>query len=155
MEADSTGLVLLAVWAIGVAVASALLHECGHACAARAVGWKVVALRWRWYAITLAAEPNERGDEVWKVALGGLCATALLALGFLAGSVLSGPAELDTLCRVGFAVNALMLLTNLLPLPPLDGGLVLTGLREVQSAARAPRSADAQPAPAVRGGAGN
>jgi Zn-dependent protease len=128
MRVDSTlDLVLLAVWALCVAGASAFLHECGHAWTARAVGWEVVGIRWRWYGVAVAADSNGRSDQIWKVALGGLCATALLALGFLAGEALPEPAHV--LFRLGFAFNALLLATNLVPVPFFDGGQVLAGLR--------------------------
>ena len=118
-------------WAVCVVGASALLHEFGHAWAARAVGWKVVGLRWRWYGVAFVGDPNGRPDELWKVALGGLFATAILALGFLAGTALPQPASL--LFGLGFAVNATLLLTNLVPLRALDGGQLLEGLRRVRS----------------------
>jgi hypothetical protein len=106
---------LLAAWAICVVGGSALLHECGHAWTARAVGWEVVGLRWRWYGVAVVADPNGRSEQLWKVALGGLCATALLALGFLAGTALPEPAPL--IFGLGFAFNATLLLTNLVPIP--------------------------------------
>jgi len=128
MGIDSTlDLVLLAVWALCVAAASAFFHEWGHAWTARAVGWEVVELRWRWYGVAVVTHTNGRSDQIWKVALGGLCATALLALGFLAAAALSEPAH--ALFRLGFAFNALLLLTNLVPAPSFDGGQVLAGLR--------------------------
>jgi Zn-dependent protease len=127
-------LVLLSAWLICVVGVSALLHECGHACAARAVGWEVVGLRWHWYGLGLAAEANGRSDELWKVALGGPCATAVLALGFLAGTELPEPAPL--IFWIGFVLNATFLVTQLAPLPRFDGGQALAGLR------RAPSSRD-------------
>jgi Zn-dependent protease len=68
---------------------------------------------------------------LWKVALGGLSATALLALGFQAGTALPEPASF--LFGLGFTVNAALLLTNLVPLRWLDGGQVLAGIRQVRS----------------------
>jgi Zn-dependent protease len=118
-------------WAVCVVGGSALLHEFGHAWTARAVGWKVVGLRWRWYGVAVVADPNGKPDQLWKVALGGLGATATLALFFLAGTTLPEPAPI--LFELGFAVNAGLLLTNLVPVPWLDGGQVLTGVRRLRS----------------------
>jgi Zn-dependent protease len=118
-------------WAISVVGGSALLHEFGHAWTARAVGWKVLGLRWHWYGVAFVADTNGKPDELWKVALGGLSATALLALGFLAGTTLPEPASV--LFGLGFAVNATLLLTNLVPVRWLDGGQVLAGMRQVRS----------------------
>jgi Zn-dependent protease len=121
----------LVAWAVCVVGASALLHEFGHAWTARAVGWRVVGLRWHWYGIALVADPNGKPDQLWKVALGGLGATAGLALCFLAGTALPEPAPV--LFGLGFAVNAGLLLTNLVPAPWLDGGQVLVGMRRLRS----------------------
>ena len=122
---------LAVVWAICVVGGSALLHEFGHAWTARAVGWKVIGLRWRWYGVALVADPNDKPEQLWKVALGGLAATALLALGFLAGTILPQPDSV--LFGLGFAVNAALLFTNLVPVRWLDGGQVLAGIRQVRS----------------------
>jgi len=121
---------LVVVWAICVVGGSALLHEFGHAWTARAVGWKVIGLRWRWYGVALVADPSGKPEQLWKVALGGLAATALLALAFLAGTVLPEPDSL--LFELGFAVNAALLFTNLVPVRWLDGGQILAGIRQVR-----------------------
>jgi Zn-dependent protease len=121
---------LVLAWAVSVVGSSALLHEFGHAWTARAVGWKVVGLRWRWYGVVCVADTNGKPDQLWKVALGGLVTTALLALAFLAGTPLPEPAS--TLFELGFVVNAAYLLTNLVPIRPLDGRQVLAGLRRVR-----------------------
>ena len=75
-------------WAVCVIGLSSLLHEFGHAWTARAVGWRAVGFRFRWYGIAFVADTNGRSDQLWKVALGGLAATAGLALLFLAGTAL-------------------------------------------------------------------
>ena len=96
------------------------------------MGWEVVGLRWRWYGVALVAEnANGKSDQLWKVALGGLSVTALLALGFLAGTALPEPAP--WFFGLGFAFNAMLLLTNLVPAPVFDGGQVLAGLRRARS----------------------
>lgn len=124
-----TGLVVM--WAVCVVGGSTLLHEFGHAWTARAVGWKVIGLQWRWYGVAFIADTNGKSEELWKVALGGLASTALLALAFLAGTTLPEPAPV--LFGFGFGLNAMVLFTNLVPLSQLDGGQVLAGLRRVRS----------------------
>ena len=127
----SGGFSLFLVWTVCLIGGSALLHEFGHAWTARAVGWKVVGLHWRWYGVAFIADVNGRPDELWKVALGGLSMTALLSLGFLAGTALPEPAPV--LFGFGFTLNALVLLTNLVPVRMLDGGQILSGIRQVRS----------------------
>lgn len=122
---------LLIAWAVCVVGGSALLHELGHAWAARAVGWRVVGFRWRWYGIAFVADPNGKPDELWKVAIGGLFTTAVVALGFRLGTALPEPTSV--FFRLGFSVNAALLLTNLVPFRALDGGQVLVGLRRAHS----------------------
>jgi Zn-dependent protease len=122
---------LMLAWATSVVGGSAMVHEFGHAWVARAVGWKVIGLRWHWYGIAFIADPDGKPEKLWKVALGGLMATALLALLFLAGTALPEPAPL--LFEFGFGLNAALLLTNLVPLRPLDGGHVVAGLRRDSS----------------------
>jgi stage IV sporulation protein FB len=131
MSGTTTAVGLGLVWAICIIGGSALLHEFGHAWAARAVGWKVIGLRWHWYGVAFHAEPNGKTDELWKVALGGLAATALLALSFLAGTTL--PEPMSALFGLGFMFNATLLLTNLVPARRLDGGQVIAGIRQVRS----------------------
>ena len=128
--------VLLTAWAVCVVGGSALLHEFGHAWAARAVGWRVVGFRWRWYGIAFVADPNGRAGELWKVAIGGLLTTALLALGFQLGTALPEPTAV--LFRLGFSVNAALLLTNLVPLRAFDGGQALSSLRQLRRGSEAP-----------------
>jgi Zn-dependent protease len=127
-------LALLSTWAFCMIGGSAVLHECGHAWAARAVGWNVVGLRYRWYGVAVVAETNGRTDQLWKVAAGGLVATALLALVFLAGMTLPEPAPL--VFGVGFTFNATFLVTQLVPVRRSDGGQLLAGLRKVRSGDR-------------------
>ena len=115
-------------WAVCVIGLSSLLHEFGHAWTARAVGWRAVGFRFRWYGIAFVADTNGRSDQLWKVALGGLAATAGLALLFLAGTALPTPAP--ALFGIGFTFNAVLLLTNILPVPMLDGGKIVSGIRK-------------------------
>jgi Zn-dependent protease len=131
MPVGSASVIGLVAWAVCVVGGSALLHEFGHAWVARAVGWRVVGLQWRWYGMAFVADPNGKPDQLWKVALGGLGATTGLALGFLAGTALPEPAP--ALFGLGFAVNAALLLTNLVPIPWFDGGQVLAGMRRLHS----------------------
>ena len=127
---------LILVWGVCVVGGSALLHEFGHAWTARAVGWKVVGLRWRWYGVACVADPSGKPEKLWQVALGGLATTALLALAFLGGTALPDPAPF--LFGLGFTVNAVLLFTNLIPIRVLDGGQMLAGFRAERSRRESP-----------------
>jgi Zn-dependent protease len=75
---------------------------------------------------------HPKRDMVW-VALAGpgsnMIQAILWAIGFvvLAGSGMTEPFFLG-MCKAGVLVNLVMAAFNLFPLPPLDGGRVLTGL---------------------------
>src|SRR5262245_9483170 len=105
---------LLSAWVTCVVGGSALLHEYGHICTARAVGWEVVGLRWHWYGVGVVADANGRLDQLWKVAAGGPCATGLLALCCFAATELPEPAPL--VVGIGFGFNAVFLLTRPVPI---------------------------------------
>lgn len=139
MATMPVGYGLVVIWTICVLGGSGLLHEFGHAWTARAMGWKVIGLRWRWYGVALVADPMDKPEQLWKVALGGLAATALLAFGFLAGTVLPEPNS--SLFALGFQVNAALLLTNLVPIRQLDGGQIVAGIKNVRRERPGPRAA--------------
>ena len=131
--------IVVVIWAFVAVGCSALLHELGHAWVARAVGWHVIGLRCGWYGFALVADTNGKLEESWKVALGGLAATGVLMLGFLAGVGLPQPTS--ALFRLGFAINAAVLLTNLVPLRWFDGGQIVAGIRQSRACrARCPSS---------------
>jgi Zn-dependent protease len=129
-------LIVAVVWALFVVGASAVVHEAGHAWIARTVGWTVVGLRCNWYGVALVTDTNGTPEQTWKVAAGGPAATGALALCFLAGTAL--PEPVSALCGLAFAFNAALLVTNLIPVPSLDGSHILAGLRK--SRARDPGS---------------
>ena len=79
---------------------------------------------------------NPKRDMV-AVALAGPAANLLMALGWaliyqliagLAGSTGSGAMFFLQMARIGVFFNLLLMIFNLLPIPPLDGGRVLRGL---------------------------
>lgn len=119
----------LLLWVLSTVGVTAMLHEFGHAWAARYCGWRVLGFRWRWYGAGCIVEVGN-AREMWKVALGGLFATAALAITFLAVSAVTSP-PLDQLLSFGFMLNSSFLLINLLPISALDGSLIVKSFRRL------------------------
>lgn len=79
-------------------------------------------------------------DMLW-VAAAGPAANLLMALGWILLFKLVVDAEetlysdaLKEMCRVGIGVNGVLMLLNLLPLPPLDGGRIAVSLLPMPAA---------------------
>lgn len=75
---------------------------------------------------------NPKKQMVW-VALAGPAANFVMAFGWLLLAILLGATHVSesyphAVARAGIFVNILMFVFNLLPIPPLDGGRILTGL---------------------------
>lgn len=82
--------------------------------------------------IDFGALRNPKRDMAW-VALAGPLANLAMALLWLVFALLIGAAGVDELfphavAKAGVLVNLLMFAFNLLPIPPLDGGRVLTSI---------------------------
>ena len=75
---------------------------------------------------------NPRWDSVW-VALAGPGVNLIQAIGWGIALYLLRGADVDErffleMCRAGVLVNVVMFVFNLFPLPPLDGGRIMTSL---------------------------
>lgn len=75
---------------------------------------------------------NPKKQMVW-VALAGPAANFVMAFGWLLLAILLGATHVNeayphAVAKAGIFVNMLMFVFNLLPIPPLDGGRILTGL---------------------------
>jgi Zn-dependent protease/predicted transcriptional regulator len=112
--------------------ASILAHEFGHAIVARRHGIEVEGIDlWLLGGVSrMRGEAHEPEDEL-RYALAGPAVTAAVALCFGAAALLlpsSTPAVLRALIDYQALVNGLILVFNLLPAFPLDGGRVLRSL---------------------------
>jgi len=113
-----------------------LLHEFGHALACRSVGGRAERiLLFPLGGVATVQPPARPGPMLWSLAAGPLVNVALFPVLWAAAFAIGGlPAEggglreLGDLQAIGFAlaaVNTGLLLFNLLPIYPLDGGQML------------------------------
>jgi Zn-dependent protease len=112
-----------------------LLHEFGHALACRQVGGRADRIMlWPLGGVAYVAPPARPGATLWSIAAGPLVNLALAPLtvvGIAAATLLQGegpPSEFLQFA-LGIAwINAALLIFNLLPIYPLDGGQILYAL---------------------------
>jgi len=126
-----------ASYALGLAsalllFASILAHELGHAIVARRHGIEVEEIDlWLLGGVSrMRGEAHDPDDEL-RYALAGPAVTAVIAVCFGALALLlpsSTPAAVRALVEYQALVNGLILVFNLLPAFPLDGGRVLRSL---------------------------
>jgi Zn-dependent protease len=119
------------VWALLEYVALfgiVLLHEYGHALACRSVGGRAeTILLWPLGGIAYVQAPPRPGAQLWSIAAGPLVNVVLLLPTWLAAYVFAWGAESDLrefLMSLAL-VNTGLLIFNLLPIYPLDGGQIL------------------------------
>lgn len=109
-----------------------LLHEMGHVLACRQVGGAADrVVLWPLGGLAFVAPPPRPGATLWTVVAGPLVnlvlAPALILLAFLTAPVAEGEADTDLnmLFNVLAWFNLVMLVFNLLPIFPMDGGRIL------------------------------
>lgn len=112
-----------------------LLHECGHAFATRQVGGTAnTILLWPLGGVAYVSPPHRPGAELWSIAAGPLVNVFLIVpLTLLA--VLNHVPLFDSVATDSAAflrniwwINFGLLIFNLLPVYPLDGGQILRSL---------------------------
>lgn len=105
-----------------------LLHEFGHSLATRQVGGSSnEILLWPFGGIAYVNAPNRPGAHLWSIAAGPLVNVALFPVFFglkLIPLGLYGDIFVNDL----FFYNLVLLIFNLLPVYPLDGGQILRAL---------------------------
>ncbi len=122
-------------WSVAIAATlllfvSVLAHEFGHSLVARSQGIPVrnITLFILGGVAQLTREPDSPGREAWMAIAGPLVSVAVAAGSLGAAWLLPGPEQLvAVLAYLGIA-NAILVVFNLLPGFPLDGGRVLRAL---------------------------
>ncbi|MGH9467055.1 MAG: site-2 protease family protein [Terriglobales bacterium] len=111
------------------------LHEYGHALACRKVGGHAERiLLWPFGGIAYVDPPVRPGATLWTLAAGPLVNVALVPILYVAMHAAVAPAmalsslNLYLFVRTVFYINLVLLLFNLLPIYPLDGGQILRSL---------------------------
>jgi Zn-dependent protease/CBS domain-containing protein len=130
--------------ALGAAVlffGSILLHELGHALAARRVGIEVAGIDLFFFGgvMKMSQDTDTPGKEFFVAVAGPLVTLAIVALGSLVGVAIAGTGDFWEAARLASAapsevplllvsflvtMNAVLLVFNLVPAFPLDGGRI-------------------------------
>lgn len=112
-----------------------LLHEFGHALACRQTGGKAHEIvLWPLGGIAFVSPPPRPGAVLWSIAAGPLVNVLLwpllLGLMYLAANFgwVEGNRDLARLLFMVFWINQGLLIFNLLPIYPLDGGQIVQSL---------------------------
>jgi Zn-dependent protease len=111
------------------------LHEFGHALACRQVGGTADHIvLWPLGGVAYVNPPQRPGATLWSIAAGPLVNVALLAILYVIGTLSRGAAwlqsapDLRALLRAIWEINFGLLVFNILPIYPLDGGQILRSL---------------------------
>ena len=112
-----------------------LLHEFGHSLATRQVGGTAdTILLWPLGGVAYVNPPPRPGAQLWSIAAGPLVNVVLIVpltlLAVLKGVDLLGEATSDIgeFIRNLWWINTILIIFNILPIYPLDGGQILRSL---------------------------
>ena len=109
-----------------------LLHEFGHALACRQTGGTADQIvLWPLGGIAFVNPPRRAGAMLWSIAAGPLVNVVLLPVLYVALALVrpgAGPSDLYLLVWHIWLINIALLIFNLLPVYPLDGGQILRAL---------------------------
>ena len=111
------------------------LHEFGHALACRQVGGRAdTIVLWPLGGVAYVNPPPRPGATLWSIAAGPMVNVVLVGVLFVAGTLSrsSGLAQAEpdvyALLRALWFINMGLLMFNVLPIYPLDGGQILRSL---------------------------
>ncbi|HSD25447.1 MAG TPA: site-2 protease family protein [Solirubrobacterales bacterium] len=133
---EVSGIAPIAAYALGLASAlllfgSILLHELGHAVVARRYGVQIEGIElWLLGGVAKMKGAAHRPQDELRFALAGPAVTLLIAIVFWAAAALTRSAAdaLVALLAYQALINTAILVFNMLPAFPLDGGRVLRAI---------------------------
>ncbi len=107
-----------------------LLHEFGHALACRSVGGLANRIvLWPLGGVAVVSPPPRPGAVLWSIAAGPLVNVVLIAPTYAFRYLTDGmDADVHHFARSLMGINILLLLFNMLPIYPLDGGQIVQSL---------------------------
>ncbi len=124
----------VALWVI-VAFVSILVHELGHALAARKFGYHSTIVLHGFGGLTIIPQARfTRGQSIWVSASGPLAGFLLAGISLVAAWLLSAGhitteyEAVRTLIFFSLTINIFWTLMNLLPILPMDGGQIFREL---------------------------
>jgi Zn-dependent protease len=120
----------MALAAAVVFFASLLLHELGHAIQARREGMEIEGITlWLFGGVAKFRGMFRSAGAEFRIAIAGPAVSLVLGLAFVGGAILvTGADEVDGVAAWLGYINLALLVFNLLPALPLDGGRVLRSL---------------------------
>ena len=126
------GNLLLGLLSAAVLLASILLHELGHTAVALSYGCRVrdITLLLFGGRATLVDIPRGPWREAWMAAAGPLVSLMLGVAGFLLAAIAPAHTLAYSLCWYLQYVNFSLLVFNLIPAFPMDGGRIFRALME-------------------------
>jgi Zn-dependent protease len=112
-----------------------LMHEFGHALACRQTGGRAEQIvLWPLGGVAFVSPPPRPGPVLWSIVAGPLVNVALLPVLYLLGNfarqsqwMYTAPDAFTLVMGIAF-INKVVLIFNLLPIYPLDGGQILRAL---------------------------
>jgi Zn-dependent protease len=123
-----------AAWEYVALFAIVLLHEFGHALACRQTGGiadRIVL--WPLGGIAFVNPPRRPGAMLWSISAGPLVNVILLPILYIAlvvfgDAIAVAPTDFGRFLGQVFGINLVLLIFNMLPIYPLDGGQILRSL---------------------------
>jgi Zn-dependent protease len=106
------------------------MHEFGHSLACRSVGGHADQIvLWPLGGVAYVDPPARPGAQLWSIAAGPLVNVVLLPILYILALVTrQSPGNIHEFVRSIFYTNLILLIFNLLPVYPLDGGQILRSL---------------------------